>query len=70
MEKYRADYPNANVQPVTADDLTAARIDNAIANVKKNGDNNKRKSSLMFVAFLCTVISFGANVFTLAIRLF
>ena len=70
MEKYRAKYPEVGAEPVTAEKLIAKRIENAIGNIQKNIEHNKRKSSLMFVAFNFMVVSLAANLFTLAIRLF
>jgi hypothetical protein len=69
-EKYREDYPDAALEPVTAEKLIAKRVENAIANIQTNLAVNERKSKLMFVAFTCTAIAFGANILTLAMRLF
>jgi hypothetical protein len=69
-EEYRAKYPEAGVEPVTAEKLIAKRVENAIGNIQKNIALNKRKSDLMFVAFTCMAVSFGANTLTLAMRLF
>jgi hypothetical protein len=70
MEAYRANYPDAGAEPVTAEKLIAKRVENAIGNIQKNIEHNKRKSSLMFVAFTFMVVSFAANILTLAMRLF
>ena len=70
MEKYRETYPDAGAEPVTAEKLIAKRVENAISNVQTNLKLNKRKSSLMFVAFTFMAVAFAANILTLAIRLF
>jgi hypothetical protein len=69
-EKYREAYPEAGAAPVTAENLIAKRVENAVANVQTNLALNERKSSLMFIAFNCMAVSFAVNVLTLAMRLF
>ena len=69
-DKYRETYPEAEVEPVTAEKLNAKRIENAIANVQNNIAHNTLKSNLMFKAFTCAAVAFAANVLTLAMRLF
>jgi hypothetical protein len=67
MESYRANHPEA-----TAVDhaLTGARLSAAKQRILLNGSINKRKSTLMFAAFGATVVSFMANILTLARHLF
>jgi len=69
-EAYRAKYPEAGAEPVTAEKLIAKRVENAIANIQTNIALNTRKSSMMFVAFNFMVVSLVANLFTLTMRLF
>lgn len=69
-EEYRAKYPEAGVEPITAEKLIAKRVENALSNIQKNIKHNKRKSSLMFIAFNFMVVSLAMNLFTLAMRLF
>lgn len=69
-EAYREKYPEEKAEPVTAEKLIAKRVENAIANIQTNIAHNKRKSSLMFIAFNFMAVSLAANLFTLAMRLF
>lgn len=67
MEAYRANHPEV----MTVEDaLSSARLSAAKERILLNGSINRRKSSLMFAAFGATVISFTANILTLARHLF
>jgi hypothetical protein len=69
-ETYREQYPEAAAEPVTVERLIAKRLENVTANIQNNLALNERKSDWMFVAFWSMAASFGANLLTLAMRLF
>jgi|GEM_PF-5934068 len=70
IDKYREEYPETGTEPVTVEQLNAARVQTAVSNVETNLALNRKKSTLMFSAFFCVAASFALNVLTLVIRLF
>jgi hypothetical protein len=67
LEAYRREYPDAQV---TDEAFIEARIASANDRIEINGAINRRKSKFMFIAFWAAIVSFVANISTLAIRLF
>jgi hypothetical protein len=55
---------------LVAQRLTGGRLERTMERIKTNLSINKRKSWRMGASFVCALVSFAANVLTLAIRLF
>ncbi len=68
MGSYREMYPDA--KPTDENELIGVRLKAAKERILINYSINQKKSTLMFLAFRCAVVSFLANLFTLAMRLF